>query len=193
MLRRQFRQTKIFSLSFNQILNIFDNKDKLIGVCVKKAFKLREDIRVFADEAQTKELLRIQTPEILDFSATYNIYDSASNNLLGYWRRQGLQSILRDSWVMLDSESASEVGKMEEDNMTMAVIRRFCPFGHLIPQTYYLKNNSGTTLASFIQDFNPFFYGLKVKIYQNSGELIDLKMAMAGAMLLATIEGRQQQ
>ena len=185
-------KTKFFSLSFNRKFNIFDSNEKLIGVCVQKAFKLKEDIRVFSDEGLTKEIIRIQAQDIIDFSATYNVYDSATNKLLGYWRREGLKSIFRDSWVLLSGFDAKEIGKMQEDSSNLALIRRYLPLGNLIPQSYYLKNQQGQTLASFKQDFNPFFYGLKVKIFKNPNAP-DPKMAMAGAMLLAVIEGRQNQ
>ncbi len=185
-------KTKIFNLSFNRKFNIFDSKDKLIGVCVQKAFKFKEDIRVFTDESLTKELIRIQALDVIDFSAAYNVYDSATNNLIGSWQRQGLKSIFRDSWVMLDNFTGEEIAKMEEDNANLALIRRYLPFGNLIPQTYYLKNNQGQMLASYIQNFNPLFYGLQVKIYPRP-KAPDPKMAMAGAMLLAVIEGHQQQ
>ena len=185
-------KTKIFNLSLNRKFNIFDSKDKLIGVCVQKAFKFKEDIRVFTDESLTKELIRIQALDVIDFSAAYNVYDSSTNNLIGSWQRQGLKSIFRDSWVMLDNFTGEEIAKMEEDNANLALIRRYLPFGNLIPQTYYLKNNQGQILASYIQNFNPLIYGLQVKIFPRP-KAPDPKMAMAGAMLLAVIEGHQQQ
>ncbi|MBP5470223.1 MAG: hypothetical protein J6Z11_13365 [Candidatus Riflebacteria bacterium] len=185
-------KTNIFHLSFNRKFNIFDGNDKLIGVCVQKAFKLKEDIRVYSDEGLTKEFIRIQAQNVIDFSATYNVYDSATNKLIGFWERKGLESILRDSWSLLDGFDGNEIAQMQEDNMKLALIRRYIPFGNLIPQTYYLKNKQGVVLASFIQDFNPFLYALKVKIYKKPNAP-DPKMAMAGAMLLAVIEGRQNQ
>lgn len=185
-------KTMFFNLSLNRKFSIFDGNDKLIGVCVQKAFKLKEDIRVFADEGLTKEIIRIQAQNVIDFSATYNVYDSATNKLIGFWERKGLESILRDSWSLLDGFDGNEIAQMQEDNMKLALIRRYIPFGNLIPQTYYLKNKQGVVLASFIQDFNPFLYALKVKIYKKPNAP-DPKMAMAGAMLLAVIEGKQNQ
>ncbi len=181
-------KSKLFSLSFDRKFNIFDSNDKLIGICNQKAFKLKEDIRVFSDEALTKEIVKIAAKQVVDFSAAYDVYDSTTKTLLGSWQRQGVKSILRDTWILMDAKG-KEIAKLEEDNMALALVRRF--LSNLIPQSYYLKNAQGVTLASYEQTFNPFLYGLKVKIHKNPNAPHP-KLAMAGAMLLAAIEGRQQ-
>ena len=181
-------KSKLFSFSLDRKFNIFDGNDKLIGVCSQKAFKLKEDIRVFSDESQTKEIIKIQAKAIIDFSASYDVFDSTTNTLLGTWQRAGAKSILRDTWYLMDA-NGKEVAKLEEDNMALALVRRF--LNNLIPQSYYLKNAQGVTLAAYEQTFNPFLYGLKVNIFKQPNAPHP-KLAMAGAMLLATIEGRQQ-
>ena len=181
-------KSKLFSLSFDNKFNIFDANDKLIGLCNQKAFKLKEDIRVFSDESMKKEIIKIQAKQIVDFSAAYDVFDSDTNTFLGTWQRSGAASILRDTWYLMDT-NGREVAKLEEDNMALALVRRF--LSNLIPQSYYLKNAQGVTLATYDQTFNPFLYGLKVKIYKQPNAPHP-KLAMAGAMLLATIEGRQQ-
>ena len=181
-------KSKLFSLSFDKKFNIFDANDKLIGMCNQKAFKLKEDIRVFSDESMKKEIINIQAKQVVDFSAAYDVFDSETKTMLGTWQRQGAKSIFRDTWLLMNTEGR-EIAKLEEDNMTLALIRRF--LSNLIPQSYYLKNAQGVTLASYEQTFNPFLYGLKVKIFKQPNAPHP-KLAMAGAMLLAAIEGRQQ-
>lgn len=181
-------KSKIFSLSFDKKFNIFDGNDKLIGLCNQKAFKLKEDIRVFSDESMKKEIIKIQAKQVVDFSAAYDVYDSDTKTLLGSWQREGLKSVLRDSWVLMDPHGR-QIAQLQEDNMTLALVRRF--LSNLVPQSYYLKNAQGVTLASYEQTFNPFLYGLKVKIFKQPNAPHP-KLAMAGAMLLASIEGRQQ-
>ena len=181
-------KSKLFSLSFDRKFNIFDPNDKLIGLCNQKAFKLKEDIRVFSDESMKKEIITIQAKQVVDFSAAYDVFDSDTKTLLGSWQREGLKSIFKDTWVLMDV-NGKQIAKLEEDNMALALIRRF--LSNLIPQTYYLKNDQGVTLATYSQTFNPFLYGLKVKIFKQPNAPHP-KLAMAGAMLLAAIEGRQQ-
>lgn len=176
-----------FSFSFDKKFNIFDPNDKLIAFCAQKAFKLKEDIRVFSDESKKKEVISIQAKQVIDFSAAYDVFDSETKTKLGSWQRKGLQSLVRDSWVLM-SPNGNEIAKLEEDSMFLALVRRFLT--NLIPQTYYLKNIQGEVLATFTQTFNPFVYGLKVKIFKKP-YAPHPKLAMAGAMLLAAIEGRQ--
>lgn len=149
-----------------------------------KAFKLKEDIRLFADEAKTKELVRIAARSILDFGATYDVYDSATNAKLGALRRKGMKSILRDSWIILDANDA-EVGKIEEDSMVLALVRRF--LSNLVPQTF-AATMGGQPAATFKQNFNPFV--LKITVTFN-GEALDKRLGLAACVLLCAIEGRQ--
>ena len=58
----------------------------------QKMFKLREDIRVYADEAKTQEVLAIKARQIIDFSAAFDVVDSATGQKVGALRRKGLAS-----------------------------------------------------------------------------------------------------
>ena len=87
-------KSKLFSLSFDKKFNIYDANDKLIGLCNQKAFKLKEDIRVFSDESMKKEIIKIQAKQIVDFSAAYDIFDSDTNTFLGTWQRSGEHQFL---------------------------------------------------------------------------------------------------
>ena len=49
---------------------IYDQSENLIMYTEMKALKLKEDIRVYADEGKTRELLMIKARTILDLGAT---------------------------------------------------------------------------------------------------------------------------
>src|ERR1700737_3042642 len=76
---------------------------RLLAYSKQKAFRLKEDIRVYADEGQTVELLHIQADRIVDFSAAYRVVDSQSGEAVGTLRRKGWSSLFRDSWELLDA------------------------------------------------------------------------------------------
>jgi hypothetical protein len=59
----------------------------------QKMFKLKEDIRVFADESKTLEVLQIKARQIIDFSAAYDVFDSSLGQKVGVLRRRGLRSM----------------------------------------------------------------------------------------------------
>lgn len=149
-----------------------------------KAFKLKEDIRLFTDEAKTTEVVRISARQIIDFGATYDVFDSASGAKLGALRRKGMKSIIRDSWMILDAAD-QEIGQIEEDSMVLALVRRF--IFKLVPQTFAATMN-GRPVAEFKQNFNPFV--LKITVTFN-GDTLDRRLGLAACVLLCAIEGRQ--
>lgn len=169
---------------------IYDQAGNMILYTEMKAMKLKEDIRIFADEGKTKELLTIKARKILDLAATYDVSDSTQGGAkVGALKRQGLKSIIKDEWKILNPQD-QEIGKIEEDSTTMALIRRFLPLGALIPQGYAVSLGA-QELAEFKQNFNPFVYKLNLDFGKDPKGQFDRRLGLAGAVLLAAIEGKQ--
>jgi len=185
LLRRKF--LKIFGQSFH----VYDGNDQVCFFAKLKAFKLKEDIRIFADTDQQNELLRIQARSVIDFGATYDIIDSAQDLKLGALRRKGLKSILRDSWLILDVND-EEIGTLTESGSGgLALLRRLGGFGTLImPQTFSVEVN-GQQVASFRQRRNPFIAKLDLDFSMDSQQVLDRRVGIAAAILIGAIEGRQ--
>lgn len=167
--------------------HIYDNNDNLIGFSKQKAFKLKEDIRLYTDESMSEERLRIAARKVIDISAAYDVVDSRSDQKLGALQRKGLKSMLRDEWVVLD-ENDNEIGTIREDSMGLALVRRF--LFNLIPQKFHLRDAGGTELALFHTHFNPFVHRMTVTVYPEA--TISPYLILAGGLLLMAIEGRQQ-
>jgi len=49
----------------------------------QKAFRLREDVRLYTGEDMQQEVLRINARQMIDFGATYDVTDSASGAVIG--------------------------------------------------------------------------------------------------------------
>jgi hypothetical protein len=169
--------------------HIYDPNDKLLGFSEQKAFKLREDIRVYTDESKAEERLNIKARQIIDFGAAYDVVDSQAQEKVGALKRKGLASIVRDSWIVMDPND-QEIGNIQEDSMMMALARRFVPFCNWIPQKYHLRDHEGTELASFRQHFNPFVQRLTVTV--DDGCPVSRLLVLAAGVLLVAIEGRQE-
>lgn len=148
----------------------------------QRAFRLKEDIVVFADEAQQTPRLRIRARTVLDVSATYDIVE-ADGTKVGACRREGLRSLLVDSWVLLDTQD-QPIGAAREDSLVLALLRRF--LSNLIPQTFHVTDASGARVATIRQRFNPFQLGYDVHF-----DTLDPRMGVALTVLLLAIEGRQ--
>ncbi|MCR9243502.1 MAG: hypothetical protein NXI31_00615 [bacterium] len=164
--------------------HVYDG-DRIVGFCAQKAFKLREDIRIYTDESKQEPLIHINARQILDFSAAYDIVDPRSNSVIGTARRKGFRSLLRDSWEILPAGD-QPTAQLEEDSAGLALIRRFV--SDLVPQSFQLKAGD-RHVVKFKQRFNPFVYRLEVAIDQSNP--IDRRLVFATAVLLAAIEGRQ--
>lgn len=178
---------KIFGAAFH----IYDAQNQVVGYCKQKAFKLREDMRIFTDESCSKELFRVSTQQIIDFGAGYTVTRSQDNRVLGVLRRKGLKSMLRDEWHVFD-ERGTQIGIIREDSGVLAILRRLDDLGAMLaPQKFDVTAMDGTSVARFRQHFNPFIYRLGVSYAEGSGEKISHQLVLAAACVLSAIEGRQ--
>jgi uncharacterized protein YxjI len=167
---------------------LYDPLGNLVMFSEQKMFKLREDIRVYSDESKTQEVLSIKARQILDFSAAYDIVDTAFNQKVGVLRRRGLRSLLRDEWEVLDAGD-NLIGSLFEDSIGMAMLRRFL-LGSWLPQNYDLTIG-GSRVADLRQNFHLFRYELNLDFSMDPSHRLDPRVGIAAGILLAAIEGKQ--
>ncbi len=166
---------------------VYDPSENLVLFSEQKMFRLREDIRIYSDETKSQEVLTIKARQIIDFSAAYDVVDSATGQKVGALRRKGLASILRDEWEILDVGD-NVIGKLFEDSMGLALLRRF--LSGLIPQNYDITIGTDR-VADLKQNFNPFAYQLNVDFSMDISQRLDRRIGLAAGILLAAVEGRQ--
>lgn len=182
LIRKKF--FKIFGGAFH----IFDPAGGLAFYSKMKAFKLKEDFRLYTDTDMKEEVLSIKARQILDISATYDVTDPKTGEKLGALRRKGLMSLLRDEWVILD-KADREAGTIKEDSWFFALLRRL--LSNLIPQKF-LGEWGGKPIFVFRQHFNPFIQKITLDFSPDTGGLLDRRLGIAAAVLLIAIEGRQK-
>jgi hypothetical protein len=166
--------------------HVYDAAGRVVGFSEQRAFKLKEDIRVFSDERKSRELLMIRARQIIDFSAAYDVVDAVEGRKVGAARRKGWSSILRDSWELLDAND-QPIAHLQEDSTALALLRRLLT--NLIPQRYHLLAAGERQIAAMSQRFNPFVFKLDVEVDRDCQ--VDRRLVLATAILLAAIEGRQ--
>lgn len=179
VLKRQF--LKLFGNNFR----LYDPSNRLVLFSHQKAFRLKEDIRVYSDESRAHEVLSIRARQVIDFSAAYDVVDPVEGTKVGGLKRKGFSSIVRDHWIVMD-EADREIGTVVEDSVGLALVRRVLT--SLVPQNYDLLINNRRA-ADFRQRFNPFVYHLEIDFGPDL--LVDRRLGVAAALLLAAIEGRQ--
>lgn len=163
---------------FTPKFHVYDPGGHLVAYVEQKAFKLKEEITIFADEQKRNPLLRIQARQILDFSAAYDVTDVRTGRKAGALRRRGWKSLLRDEWVILDP-AEREIGKIQEESAFKAMLRRF--LGNLIPKRYHITVHDRPV---------GFILRHTVDLTADPGRVFDRRLALAAVILLQAIEGR---
>ena len=181
MLKRQ-------AIALRGKFRFYDPNGTQVMFSEQKMFRLREDIRVYSDESKTQEVLSIKARQIMDFSASYDVVDTALNQTVGVLRRRGLRSLLRDEWEILDSNDRM-VGLLFEDNVGLALLRRLL-LGSLLPQNYDMTFGE-TRVGDLRQNFNPLRYELNLDFSMDVSRLLDRRLGIAAGILLAAVEGKE--
>ncbi|MCE5278242.1 MAG: hypothetical protein ABFD92_12795 [Planctomycetaceae bacterium] len=171
-------------------VHVTDEQGVLAAFVHVKAFKLKEDIRVYRDEQRADELMQIKARKIIDFSSAYDVVESASGRKLGALRRRGLKSIMRDEWQILDAQD-NEVGKIVEDSTALALIRRAVDFAAMILPQKYRGTIGDDHVMTFKQNFNPFVMKIGLDFAPEAKGRIEPGLAIAAGILLCVIEGKQ--
>ena len=181
LLRRQ-------TIALTGKFRFYDPMGNLVMFSEQKMFRLREDIRVYADENKAREVLRIQARQIVDFSAAYDVVDTVLNQKIGALRRKGWRSLLRDEWEVLDAGD-NVIGMLFEDSAGLALLRRLL-LGSLLPQNYDMTLGE-TRVADLRQNFHLFRYELSLDFSMDPSQRLDRRIGIAAGILLATVEGKQ--
>jgi len=172
---------------FGGAFHIYDPDGRVAFYSKQKAFKLKEDIRVYTGEDMRTEILLIQARQALDVSAAYDVIDSASGQKIGALKRKGLKSVIKDEWIFMDVNDR-EVGRIKEDTLFWALVRRFIT--NIFPQTY-IGSFNGARVCTFKQNFNPFVMKIKLDFTPDTQGLLDRRLGIAAAVLLCAIEGKE--
>lgn len=172
---------------FGRGFGIYDASGQLVLQANETPFRWREELRLSGGYGMNQELIGIFGRSVFDFGATYDVVDLTNGSKIGALQRLGLQSLVRDEWVVLDAWDR-EIGRMQEDTLGLALVRRF--LASLIPQNYDLLIG-GQKVVDLRQNFNPFTYHLHID-FLTPPQHFDRRLGLAAAVLLGAIEGRQR-
>ncbi len=129
---------------------IRDANGAMLGYVKQKMFKLKEDINIFADETQTRQLFNIKADRVIDFSAKYNFTD-ASGRYIGGIKRQGMRSIWRANYD-INNAAGQQILKIHEENGWIKVVDALVGeipvlgmfTGYLFNPAYIVERMNGT-------------------------------------------------
>ncbi len=139
-------------LTISSFIRVVDATGQLVSYVKQRAFRLREDVTIFADEAQAQPVYHIKANKIIDIGATYSI-TSADGRPLGAVRQRGMRTFWKATYDILD-ESGSAIGLIHEQDAWVKVIDGLIGeiplVGFVIQQwinpTYLIDGADGVTL-----------------------------------------------
>jgi uncharacterized protein YxjI len=168
---------------FERIFRVWTADGQLIMYIKHPLLKLREEFLVYEDEAQLRPLLRVKSKQVIAINFSYEITDANSGEVLGAVQKQGLKSIIRDKFILLDPNGV-EIGYAEEQGAS--VLRRFFPWltsQHAIfaadQQVAFIQQKFRFFTKEFMVDLQP--------------SQLDPRFVLAVALLALMAEARREQ
>lgn len=186
-LTKFYSKKKFLKLVGGEIRIYHEDQTQLLLFVKQKAWKLKEDITVYSDESESRQILKINARQIIDFSAAYDVTDALTRAKFGVLRRKGFRSIFRDHWEIMGPND-NPIGEVVEDSKLFAFLRRFLT--NLIPQTFNIILE-GKTVGILKQRFNPFVALFDADFSMDENNRLSRQMGLAILILLQIIEGRQ--
>jgi len=130
---------------------IEDGRGTQLGYSRQKLLRIKEDIRIFADDSMTREVFRIKQENIGDAWGTFAVVDSATEACVGKLRRKALMSgMFADEYFILDPMN-QQIGRVSE-RAGRATMRRWMPGGGLVPEQVVVEFY-GKEVAEIKQQF----------------------------------------
>ena len=162
---------KLFALSPQ--ISVVDAAGNLQMYVKQKAFKLKEQVTVFADEQQTRPLYQLQADRVIDFRARYHFTDP-QGNYIGSVKRQGARSLWRARYdievngqVMLTIQEENPWIKVADAVFSdLPIVGMFA--GYVFNPAYSVTAPDGTVLMRLVKE--PAFMQGKFRVE----EIVDL-------------------
>jgi uncharacterized protein YxjI len=162
----------------------------------QKMYKFKEDIRFYADESRSHELLRIKARQRFDPRARYDV-TAGDGTKIGEIQKVFGASLLRSTYKMYDA-TGNEVALATEQNLAVALFRRvvsFIPFIENfsdwlpIPYHFVFKRNE-TVLGSHRRHMWKFVDAYTIDLSADPARTIDRRLILAIAVGMDALQAR---
>ena len=148
---------------------------------IPKELKLKQKILVYSDDTLDDEILSIVPGSLMAFNATYSVFDSRAHRCVGALKREGMHSLFRNRWSILDAEGRL-MGTATE-NWLKAFIRRLIVNRKLNLEIEVEKWHVGSlTRARSIKD------SYVLDLSNDHENWFDRRLAVAFMLLLDVVE-----
>ncbi|HWO17902.1 MAG TPA: hypothetical protein VNO30_03975 [Kofleriaceae bacterium] len=165
-----------------RVFRVWTLDGQLIMYIQHPLLRLREEFMVYEDEARTRPLLRVKSKQVIAINFAFEITDAKTGQVLGIVRKQGLKSIVRDRFTLLDA-AEREIGYAEEQGAS--ILRRFIP---LLTSKHAIFAG-GQQVAFIRQVFRFFTKEFTVELQPSE---LDPRFVLAVALLALMAEARRE-
>jgi len=180
-------------LALAQEVRVTDGRGAVVAYVKQKAFRLKEDIAVYADDAQARLLYTIKADRVIDFSANYHFAD-ASGMPIGSIKRNGVKSLWSAGYTISDADGRT-IFTVTEANPWVKVADALLSeipvlglfTGYLFHPAYHLASTAGA--VSLTMQKQPSFVGRRFVVRENRDVPFDDEVrALLGILLVVLLE-----
>jgi uncharacterized protein YxjI len=159
----------------------------------QKKMKIKEEIRFFADEAETRELFQIKARSWLDTGGSkYDVID-AQEGTIGLLEHVFGKSLFRSTWRISRPEG-EEIAIARERSQALAIVRRVIDFvpdiGGLIPIPYNFDILAGDQIIGKMDRKFQLRDRYVLDLSGDTEKALDRRLAIALAIGLDTLQNR---
>jgi len=171
-------------------VRVVDAAGRQVAYLRKKKFRLKEDVRVYEDENQSRLRFRLKADRVVDFGASYAV-SGPDGRPLGAVRQRGIRSLWKSAYEVSDP-SGKVIGVIHEENSYVKVFDSLAeelPFadalGGLFFNPAYLVDLGGETVLRMKKERSIFESRFQLdKLDDFSEEEEDLLLASLMMVLL---------
>ncbi len=134
-------------LALNPQVKVTDAAGQTVMYIKQKALTFKEDIKIFADEAQQNQLYQMRSHKAIALNMQYDV-TTPDGRPLGSIKRPGMRSAWKATYNIADTTGA-DVALLHEENPWLKVLESFLsdiPFVNTFINPGYLVDLRGTTV-----------------------------------------------
>jgi hypothetical protein len=173
-------------------VRVVDAAGRRVAYLRRKKFRLKEDVRVYEDEDQKRQLFCIRADRIVDFGASYAV-SGPDGRTLGAVRQRGVHSLWKSTYEVADAHGKM-IGVIHEENPFVKVLDSLAeaiPFadalGGLFFNPAYLVDLGGETVLRMQKERSVFESGFRL---EKSGDFSEdeEELVLASLMMVLLLE-----
>ncbi len=162
----------------------------------QKPFKFKEDIRFYADNSQSVELMRVKARQRFDPAAKYDVV-AADGTHIGYIQKVFGKSLLRSTYKLYDAQG-QEAAEVTEKSLGIALLRRLVGlipyienFANWLPIPYhFVFLRDGVELGTHKRQMWKLSDTYTIDMQNDPGRTIDRRLLLAIAVGMDALQAR---